>query len=115
MSRFSRCLMILILAVVAPLAKAEAPFVFANTPGQLPKDVVPIEYALHVVPDIASRTYQGSQTIRIEVLHATSKIVMNALNIEIDSATLEGDDLARVGLDAPQVDKDRQTLAFTLP
>jgi aminopeptidase N len=115
MSRFSHCLMILILTVVAPLAKAEAPFVFANTPGQLPKDVVPIEYTLHVVPDIASRTYQGSQTIRIEVLHATSKIVMNALNIEIDSATLEGYDLARIGLDAPQVDKDRQTLAFTLP
>ena len=64
MSRLSRYLMILILAVVAPLAKAEAPFVFANTPGQLPKDVVPIEYALHIVPDIANRTYQGSQTIR---------------------------------------------------
>ena len=115
MSRFSCCLMILILTVVSTLAKAEAPFLFANTPGQLPKDVVPIEYALHVVPDIASRTYQGSQTIRIEVLHATSKIVMNALNIEIDSAALEGHDLARIGLDAPQVDKDRQTLAFTLP
>ena len=90
MSRLSRCLMILILAAVAPLAKAEAPFVFANTPGQLPKDVVPIEYALHVVPDIASRTFQGTQTIRIEVMRATSKIVMNALNIEIDSATLRG-------------------------
>ena len=114
MSRFSHCLVILVFAVIASLAKAEAPFVFETTPGRLPKDVVPIEYALHVVPDIASRTYQGSQTIRIEVLHATSKIVMNALNIEIDSATLEGHDLARIGLDAPQVDKDRQTLAFTL-
>jgi aminopeptidase N len=115
MSRLNRCLLILILAVVAPLAKAEAPFVFANTPGQLPKDVVPIEYALHVVPDIASRTYQGSQTIRIEVLHATSKIVMNALNIAVDSATLEGRGFARMSLAAPQIDKDRQTLAFTLP
>ncbi len=114
MGRLSRCLMILVLGVAAPLAHAEAPFGFANTPGQLPKDVVPIEYALHVVPNIAGRAFQGSQTIRIEVLRPTSKIVMNALNIEIDSAALDGRGLSRMKLHAPQIDKDRQTLTFAL-
>ena len=116
MSRLSRCFVVLIMLVaVVPLTQAEAPFTFASTPGQLPKDVVPIEYVLHVVPDLASLTYRGSQTVRIEVLQATSTIIMNALNIEIESATLEGRALRRVKLDAPKIDKDRQTLAFVLP
>ena len=58
MSRLSRCFVVLIMLVaVVPLTQAEAPFEFAKTPGQLPKDVVPIEYVLHVVPDLASLTY----------------------------------------------------------
>jgi aminopeptidase N len=114
MNRWIRGLMILTLAGVASLARAEAPFSFADTPGTLPKDVLPVDYVLHVVPNIASRTFQGSQMIRIEVRRATSKIVMNALNIEIDSATLAGRGLARTRLDAPQIDKERQMLTFTL-
>ena len=76
MSRLSRRLVTLTFCVVAHSASAEAPFAFNAVPGELPKDVVPIEHVLHVIPDIAGRTYHASQTIRIEVLRATSKIVM---------------------------------------
>jgi aminopeptidase N len=42
------------LILVAPAFAAQPPFAFATTPGALPKDVVPVEYALHIVPDIAA-------------------------------------------------------------
>ena len=115
MQHLSRCLISLTLVLVAPFAHADAPFRFTDTPGQLPKDVVPREYALQIAPDIAGHSFRASQTIRIEVLRPTSQIVMNALNLEIDSATLQGAGRAPVHLDAPRMDADKQTLAFALP
>ena len=114
MSRLSRRLVTLTFCMVAHSASAEAPFAFNAVPGELPKDVVPIEHVLHVIPDIAGRTYHASQTIRIEVLRATSKIVMNAQDIEVESATLQGRALSLTRLDAPRIDNDRQTIAFLL-
>ena len=34
---------------IATLAHAEAPFSFAATPGKLPKDVIPVQYAAYAV------------------------------------------------------------------
>jgi aminopeptidase N len=115
MSRLRRCLSIVVLIFAAPFAWAEAPFAFATTPGALPKDVVPLEYDLHVVPDLADKRFRGSQTIRIRVLRATRQIVMNGLNMTIASASLRGPAMARMNLDAPRIDADRQMLVFALP
>ncbi len=94
-------------------AQAEAPFSFAATPGKLPKDVVPIDYTVHVVPDIVNFTLSGQETINIQVLKTTSKLMMNALNIEVDAAMLAGKGIASQTL-TPMIDKDQQTLSFTL-
>jgi len=56
----------LVMATAAP-ARAEAPFDFATTPGILRKDVVPLEYDLHLRPDLGTRTSRGTQTITLEV------------------------------------------------
>ena len=103
----------LALSLAAVGAQAEAPFSFAATPGKLPKDVVPIQYTAHLVPDVANNTFSGSETVEIEVKKSTSSIMLNALNMEIDGATLSGKDLAQMTLE-PVLDKQAQTLSFKL-
>ena len=103
----------LALAFTAATAQAEAPYSFAATPGKLPKDVVPIQYDAHLVADVAGNTFRGSQTVEIEVLKATSAIMLNADNMEIDSASLSGKGMAPLKL-TPVLDRKQQTLRFEL-
>jgi aminopeptidase N len=92
---------------------ADEPFSFAATPGKLPKSVVPEEYLVHVVPDLKTYTFHGSEVIRINVIEPTSKIVLNALQIEVDTAELSGDGVAAQKL-SPRIDNNSQTLEFAL-
>lgn len=83
----------------------EAPFRFADTPGKLPKDVVPQSYDIQVKPDIEKRTFTGSETVFVEVRKPVKKITLNAADLTISSAKLldaEGkvEAVARVSLDA---------------
>ncbi|MES3021348.1 MAG: M1 family metallopeptidase [Pseudomonadota bacterium] len=104
----------LALALSVAFAHAEAPYSFAATPGKLPKDVVPLQYAAHLVPNLEANTFIGSETVEIEVRSATSTIMLNVDNIEIDAATLNGNGRPEQKL-APLIDKARQTLSFRLP
>ncbi|MES2901601.1 MAG: M1 family metallopeptidase [Pseudomonadota bacterium] len=101
------------LAVAAVAARAEAPYSFASTPGKLPKDIVPIQYAAHLKPDLAANTFLGSQTIEIEVLKATSRIMLNVANLQIDAATLSGKGFDERKL-TPQIDPQQESLTFQL-
>ncbi len=101
------------LAAGWPAARAEAAFSFATTPGKLPKNVIPIEYRVHIVPDIARLVFNGTVSIEIEVLAPTSTLVLNALEVEIDRARLSGAGGAQ-SLSAV-ADKAQQTISFTLP
>ncbi len=102
-----------VFALAAAAAHAEAPYAFGATPGKLPKDVVPVQYAAHLVPDIGADTFSGSETVDIEVLKATSTIMLNVENMEVDSASLSGKGLDQLKL-APVIDRAQQTLAFNL-
>ncbi|UUZ55585.1 hypothetical protein LP419_08300 [Massilia sp. H-1] len=75
---FARRLAAFLFGAAALAAHAEAPFSFATTPGKLPKDVVPVEYAVLLTPDLAARTFYGSETVEIDVLAETSLIMLNA-------------------------------------
>ncbi len=101
-------------ALTAATAQAEAPFSFAATPGKLPKDVIPLQYAAHIMPDLAGNAFRGSQTVEIEVLTPTSAIVLNADNLEIDAASLTGRGIGKLIL-SPVLDKAQQILRFDLP
>ena len=103
------------LILVAPAVVAQPPFAFATTPGALPKDVVPVEYALHIVPDLAARSFRGTGSYRIEVLQPTRRIVLHALEIEVVSAELRGPGRSVTTLGPPEADEARQLLAFTFP
>jgi len=98
------------LALAAGAAQAEAPFSFAATPGKLPKDVIPLLYDAHLVPDFGNDSFKGSQTVELEVLRPTARIVLNAANLAIERAAIEGQGLARQSLQ-PQVDEASQTVS----
>ncbi|EEF59929.1 M1 family metallopeptidase [Pedosphaera parvula] len=98
-------------AVVLP-AIAEAPFSFESTPGKLPKSVVPRHYAIRIEPDLEKFTTRGTVVVDIEVRKPVREIVLNALNLEITSATLfTGKEMAL----KPTLNKEQQILTLGLP
>src|SRR5580692_3891436 len=86
----SHYLVLLTLFAAARAVWAESPFAFESTPGQLPKTIVPRHYALKIQPDLANFTTRGSLTVDIQVLKPTRTIVLNALDLEITRAVLQG-------------------------
>src|SRR5881394_2397621 len=69
---------------------AEKPFDFASTPGKLPKNVVPEEYAIRITPEIATRIFSGSETIKLNVRETVKQLVLNAHEISIREAAIDG-------------------------
>ena len=69
---------------------AEKPFDFATTPGKLPKQVVPSEYAIRVEPNLDNLTFTGSETIKLEVRTPVRELVLNAADIAISSTAIDG-------------------------
>ncbi len=91
---------------------AESKFEFATTPGKLPKEVRPLEYAIRIVPDLDKLTFSGTETVKLKVDQPVSKVVCNALEMAISSAALDGKDLPK---DAIVLDAGQQTVTLTLP
>ena len=60
--------------------------------------MVPVQYAVHLIPNLADNTFLGSQTVEIDVLSTTSKIMLNVVNMAIDAASLSGRDIGEIGL-----------------
>jgi puromycin-sensitive aminopeptidase len=68
----------------------------ASSPGvldpyRLPRHVVPIRYDLRLEPDLTSASFAGQETITVRVHRPTSDIVLNAIELDISSATIEGE------------------------
>jgi aminopeptidase N len=83
-----------------------------STPNGLPKDVIPRSYLIHLEPNVQRRVTDGVESIEIEVLKPTNRIVLNALETEIDKAKIESD--GRPEELTPQFDLNRQTVSFDL-
>ncbi len=92
-------------------AFAEEPFAFERTPGKLPKSIVPLNYAIRITPDIEKATLQGIVVIEIDVREPVRKIVLNSLNLEIDSAELIAPKIVEL---KPELDRENQTLTLAL-
>jgi aminopeptidase N len=91
---------------------AEKPFDFASTPGKLPKHVVPEEYAIRITPDVKKLTFTGSETIKVDVRKPTRELVLNALEIEIASASIDDKPVAKSAI---KLDPKQETLTITAP
>ena len=92
---------------------AEYAFSFDATPGRLPKSVVPIHYAITLEPNLDTLTVAGSQVVQIEVREPTARLVLNALNMDIEHAVIDGvAERAQIALDAAA---ETATLTFPQP
>ena len=91
---------------------AEKPFDFATTPGKLPKQVVPAEYSIRIVPNIDKLTFAGSETVKLNVRAPVRQLVLNVLEMEIASAMLDGKTLPKTAI---KIDKKQELLTIALP
>jgi aminopeptidase N len=100
------------LLVAAAGVRAEEPYSFAATPGKLPKTVVPIHYALDLKPDFEKLTLAGSELVDIDVLAPTDRLVLNAVNMTVATAVIEG---AAGQAAAITADTAAETVTFVFP
>ncbi len=59
-------------------------------PYRLPRHVAPIRYDLRLEPDLPGATFSGQETITLTIHQPTSAIVLNAIELDIVSAQIEG-------------------------
>jgi aminopeptidase N len=88
---------------------AEAPFSFDTAPGRLPKSVVPIDYDIHITPDIQGMKFQGSESVALQFRAATATIQLNILDETLTDVRLDGQSVKSV-----QADNDKQLATITL-
>ncbi len=108
-SRFFLC--VAIASNLIATVSAENPFVFENTPGKLPKQVVPEEYAVRIAPDVQKRTFTGSETIKLNVRQPVRELLLNAAEIQIESASVDDKPIAKSAI---KLDQKEETLNLSL-
>jgi aminopeptidase N len=91
---------------------AEKPFSLNDTPGKLPKDVVPTDYSIRVVPNISQLTFTGTETVKVSVHSPVHQLVLNALELEIIEASLDSKALPKSAI---RIDKEKELLSLALP
>jgi puromycin-sensitive aminopeptidase len=74
-----------------------------DDPYRLPRHAVPTRYDLRLEPDLVSATFQGRTTIALTVFESTTVIVLNALELTVESAAAEDEQgqrlSASIGMD----------------
>ena len=61
----------------------------SSDPYRLPRHIIPTRYDVRLEPDLAAATYTGQETIAITVKQTTQTILLNAVDLVIESATVE--------------------------
>ena len=59
-------------------------------PYRLPRHAVPIRYDLRLEPDLPGAKFSGQETITLTIHQRTSDIILNAIELDIVSAQIEG-------------------------
>jgi aminopeptidase N len=108
--RLMKRLLVVAVAVFSPL------FAVAE---RLPRTVLPVHYDLSFTPHLAEETFDGRESIAISVQQPTGEIVLNTLEIDFRSVTVES---AGAGAAPPQqqkadvrLDPQRELATLTLP
>src|SRR2546422_1477361 len=103
----------LVILFALPLTmNGEKPYTFANTPGKLPKQVVPLEYSIRIVPDVSKFTFSGSETVKLKASAPVHELVLNSLELEIAKASIDGTQLSPAAI---KLDPNNELLTVALP
>ncbi|KAL7747033.1 hypothetical protein RI367_007646 [Sorochytrium milnesiophthora] len=80
----------------------------------LPHNVRPSHYDLTLRPDLENFTFTGAEEITVAVLEETDTIVLNAIDLDVKSATIVFGQ-GTYDSAAPTYNKDEQTVTFKFP
>jgi puromycin-sensitive aminopeptidase len=87
-----------------------------DNPYRLPAGVVPIAYRLRLEPDLDGAVFDGTVEIDVEVASPTTTVMLNAVDLDLESPTARGADLvARAAAIEPDVEHERVALVFDGP
>src|SRR6266511_2030289 len=100
------------LTLFCPSMRAEKPFSFEATPGKLPKEVVPVDYSVRIVPDIDKFTFTGTERVRLDVRRAVHRVLLNALELKIIDASIDGKALPESAI---EIDPANELLILAMP
>src|SRR5215470_6729184 len=101
------------LFLITSLVRAvEKPFSFNDTLGKLPKEVVPKEYSIRIVPNLDNFTFAGSEMVKLNMWSPVHQLVLNALELKIEAAFVDGKELARSAI---KTENERELVTLTLP
>ena len=80
---------------------------------RLPTTVVPRAYDLSLTPDLDTATFSGTAEVAVDVTEPVERLVLHALDLDIDEAWLErdGERLARHHRDRDHVHRHPQRQA----
>jgi aminopeptidase N len=106
------CYAVLFSVIFPRVMTAEKPFNFEHTPGKLPKTVRPTDYSIRIVPDIDNFTFSGTETVKLNVRSPIRQIVLNALDLKIEAASVDGKELSP---SAMKIDSEKELITFNLP
>jgi aminopeptidase N len=90
----------------------EKPFNFNETPGKLPKEVIPTEYAIRIVPNLDNFAFAGSETVKLNVRSPVHQLVLNGVELKIEAASVDGQELPAPAI---KTDNGKELLTLTLP
>jgi aminopeptidase N len=99
-------------SIMSSALASEKPFSFKDTPGKLPKDVVPTDYSVRIVPDIDKLTFAGTETVKLNVRHRVRQLVLNVLELKIEAASMDGKELPGSVI---KTDTKNELLTLALP
>jgi aminopeptidase N len=99
-------------SIVSLAPASEKPFSLEDTPGKLPKEVVPTDYAVRIVPDIDKLIFAGTETVKLNVQRRVRRLVLNALELKIEEASIDGKELPPSAI---KTDNKNELLTLALP
>src|SRR5260370_12452668 len=104
-----------------PMKRILAVFTFAlmtvslAAAQRLPEVAAPENYKLTFTPDLEKATFEGDETISIRVLKQTSKITLNATDIDFHDVTITSGRSTQKAKVTPDKDKQKVNLAAQKP
>ncbi|HKN01029.1 MAG TPA: M1 family metallopeptidase [Candidatus Binataceae bacterium] len=82
---------------------------------RLPKNVKPSRYELRLEPDLKAFVFKGEESVAITVVEPSQEIVFNALELEIDAASVERSGRSVKAIVRLEPAKERAHLNFSEP